>query len=214
MHLNHILTMLKLYCIFSCYIMSYSMSLQINAISKSCFLELRRISSIRKFLSHQAVKTLVCSKILPRLDYCNSIFIGMTESNFKRLQRIQNCAAKLIYKKKKFDHVTPLLRDLHWLPVRARCIYKIAVLTYKFFEGSLPKYLSDLLTVKHNQRILRSSSQKLLTRPKCLLKNFGERSFYFNAPKIWNDLPASVRNAPSIETFKKHLKTHLFIKYL
>ena len=193
---------------------SLSMSLQINAISKSCFLELRRISSIRKFLSHQAVKTLVCSKILPRLDYCNSIFIGMTESNFKRLQRIQNCAAKLIYKKKKFDHVTPLLRDLHWLPVRARCIYKIAVLTYKFFEGSLPKYLSDLLTVKHNQRILRSSSQKLLTRPKCLLKNFGERSFYFNAPKIWNDLPASVRNAPSIETFKKHLKTHLFIRYL
>ena len=192
---------------------SLSMSSQINSISKSCFLELRRISSIRKFLSHDAVKTLVCSKVLPRLDYCNSTFIGMTDYNFTRLQRIQNCAAKLIYKKRKYDHVTPLLHDLHWLPVRARCIYKIAVLTYKFFDGSLPQYLSDLLTVKHSQKCLRSSSQKLLNRPRCLMKNFGERSFSFNAPKIWNDLPTSVRNAPSIETFKSRLKTHLFNKF-
>ena len=79
-------------------------------------------------------------------------------------------------------------QDLHWLPVRARCIFKLAVFAYKHFDGTLPEYLSDTIEVHRPSRILRSSTDSLLNVPKCSLKHYGERSFSFMAPKIWNVL--------------------------
>ena len=189
-----------------------SMSDQINSVSRSCYFDLRRISSIRKYLTDDAVKTLVCARILSRLDYCNAVFTGMSTSNFNKLQTIQNAAAKMIFKKRKFDHASPLLKRLHWLPVRARCDYKISVLAYKYFEGSLPEYLSNTLIARSPSRNLRSSSEHFLQLPKINLKHFGERSFSFAAPRQWNSLPRYLRHACSLDAFKRNLKTYLFKK--
>ena len=190
-----------------------SMNVYVSSICKACFLELRRISSIQKYLSREAVITLINAKILSRLDYCNAILYGITNENLHRLQRMQNAAAKLIYKKKRVDHVTPLLINLHWLPVQARCHYKLCVLAYQFFEKTLPPYLSSSLTSKLHQRNMRSNNQKLLDIPRVASK-MGDRSFSTSVPKLWNVLPLSLKNSPSIGCFKKNLKTYLFKKYV
>ena len=97
-----------------------------------------------------------------------------------------------------------------WLPVIFRCEYKIVTLAYRHFDGTLPSYLSAFLCTYQTSRTLRSSSEKLLKIPKRNLKSVGERSFSAIAPSVWNSLPASLRNLPTLSDFKAQLKTFLF----
>ena len=105
---------------------------------------------------------LISSYVLSRLDYCNSLLVGLPDESFKKLQRIQNQSARLVLKRKKRDHITPMLIKLYWLPVRLRVQYKIAVICYNCMNQTSPKYLSDLIQCHSPSRALRSSDQKLL----------------------------------------------------
>ena len=138
---------------------------QISNICRCSFLELRRISSIRSFLSRDACEKFVNGLITSRLDYCNSVLCGLPSEQIERLQRVQNNAARLILRKRKHDHVTPLLKELHWLPVKFYIQYKVATLAYRRFDGTLPSYLSDSLCVYQPLRSLRSSGEKFLKCP-------------------------------------------------
>ena len=182
----------------------------ISSVCRAAFLELRRISSIRRYLSKDATAKLVSAMITSRLDYCNSILCGLPAGQISRLQHIQNSAARLVLLKKKRDHVTPLLKELHWLPLTFRIDFKMACLAFKHFDGTLPPYLSRTLTTYCPSRSLRSSSEKLLKVPKFNLKTAGQRSFQYLAPTIWNNLPSDLRNLPTLSIFKSHLKTHFF----
>ena len=108
------------------------------------------------------------------------------------------------------NHVTPLLMKLHWLPVASRIKFKIAVLAFRCFDGSLPTYLSSLLQIYQPSRSLRSSTEKLLCVPQTNFKSFGQRSFRYQAPFVWNSLPSSLRNIETLDIFKTKLKTFLF----
>ena len=101
------------------YIISDSMCLDthITNVCRSAYLAIRQIGSIRHFLTVDATKKLVCAFVLSRLDYCNSLLSGCPKYIIDRLQRVQNSAARLVFKAKKRSHVTPLLRSLHWLPI-------------------------------------------------------------------------------------------------
>ena len=99
--------------------------------------------------------------------------------------------------------------QLHWPPVKYRIQYKLAKLSFRHFDGTLPPYLSSLCTYQ-TSRTLRSSTERLLKIPKTNLKTFGERSFGYIAPTVWNSLPADLRASPSLPTFKANLKAHLF----
>ena len=187
-----------------------SMSEHISHICRSSFLSLRRIGCIRPYLSDKATSCLVNSLILSRLDFCNSILTGITNEQINRLQRIQNCAARLIAKIRKHEHITPILIELHWLPIEFRIQFKLAVFAFRHFEGTLPPYLSSVLQTYHPSRSLRSSSEKLLKIPRVNFKLAGERSFHFAASSVWNSLPNSLRNIQRLSQFKRHLKTHLF----
>ena len=187
-----------------------SMQKHISSICCASFLELRRIASVRPYLSQSAAARLVAAMVISRLDYCNSVFIGLPADQIARLQRVQNNTARLVLKKKRRNHATPLLKELHWLPVKFRCQYKIATLAYRHFDGSLPPYLSSSLCTYEPSRSLRSSNEKLLKIPKRNLKSFGRRSFSFMAPSLWNSLPATLRNVPILPQFKSQLKTFLF----
>ena len=193
---------------------SLSMERHVVNICRAAYFELRRISTIRRYLTTDATKTLVCSFVLSRLDYCNSLLSGSSLSLTDRLQKVQNNAARLILKGRKFDHVTPLLQSLHWLPVVARIQYKVNSLSYVSLFDSGPVYLSDLQKIYTPSRRLRSSADsRILCIPRTKTKTFGERSFAYQSPFLWNSLPSAIRHSSSTISFRKALKTHLFREY-
>ena len=105
---------------------------------------------------------------------------------------------------------SPVLHKLHWLPVQKRIIFKLLLLCYKSLHGLAPTYLSELLTQYIPKRLLRSSSNYLLTVPKSRKYSFGDRAFSSAAPKLWNNLPLYIKTAESVDIFKSKLKTYLF----
>jgi hypothetical protein len=142
--------------------------------------------------------------------FTSCCFYFFLTSSINRLQRIQNSLARAVMPfVKRYDHITPALRKLHWLPIRQRITFKIATLTFKTLHYSQPSYLLDLITHHTPTRILRSASQHLLVVPR-INSQTGRRSFSFAAPTIWNSLPLSLRSTSSLTTFRVSLKTHLF----
>ena len=129
------------------------------------------------------------------------------------LQAVQNCAACLVSCKPRYACATPILRELHWLPVENRIIFKILLLVYKSLNNLAPAYINSFLKNYKPSRNLRSLDQCLLTVPRSNQRNYGDRAFSVAAPKLWNALPLDIRNSGSITLFKCKLKTFLFKKY-
>ena len=192
-----------------------NMEVHVSQLCKSLYFQLRKLSKIRPFLSIDAAKKLATAFILSRLDYCNALLVGLPQDKLAKLQRIQNHAARIVLRRSRRDHATPLLRSLHWLPVRARIDYKIAYLCFQCLHStSAPSYLCDLLEEYSPSRALRSQDAFLLSVPRHCLASFGKKAFSVYAPTLWNSLPLSLRSISTLSTFKIQLKTHLFNSYL
>ena len=147
-----------------------------------------------------------------RLDYYNGLLCGITDELLCRLQKVQNNAARVVSGSKKYDHITPVLKDLHWLPIRKWIEFKILLLTFKCMQGCAPLYLRELLVKQANARTLRSNIKNLLQIPLTNLKRFDDRAFCAYAPSLWNELPNNIKAADSVQNFKKQLKILLFRK--
>ena len=166
-----------------------------------------RISTIRHLLSADSTKTLVSAFVLSRLDYCNSLLSGCPKHLLEKLQKVHNSAARLVLKAHKRDHVSPLLRTLHWLPIQARIEYKLSTVCHSFFSDTAPVYLSDLLRVYSPSRQLCSSSDsRTFCIPHIKTKTFGHRSFSHAAPSVSNSLPHDIRHIQSVTAFKTALE--------
>ena len=126
------------------------------------------------------------------------------------LQRVQNSAARLVTGAKKRDHISQILSDLHWLPIKKRIMFKLLLIVYKSLNHAAPKYLSELLRPYHPKPNLRSSTRSLLVVPNSRLKSFGDKAFEIAGPKLWNALPMNIRAASTTHQFKSLLKTYLF----
>ena len=151
------------------------------------------------------------SLVRSRLDMCNSLIYGIPHHQLHRLQLATNTAARIITLTKKRSHITPVLFDLHWLPVRQRIEYKLLIFVFKSLHGSAPSYLSELLhDYKPGRTGLRSANRHLLHEPRSN-NSFGDRSFAICAPRLWNQLPIHIKNSHTLSAFKTALKTHLFI---
>ena len=105
----------------------------ISAICQSVHFHIRSIGKVRKLLSFDAFASLIHALIGSRLDYCNSILYNLPDSKISRLQRVQNQAARILTRSPRREHITPVLKQLHWLKVRERIRYKILILTHKAF---------------------------------------------------------------------------------
>jgi hypothetical protein len=182
-------------------------------VSKSAFFALRHVGKIRRYINQNDCEKLVHAFITSKLDSCNSILFGLPAVEIDKLQRVQNAAARLVVGGKKYDHVTPILKQLHWLPIRARIYFKILLITYKALNNQAPDYITELLDIYRPKRTLRSTSQNLLAVPQTNTKTYGERTFQVSAPKLWNSLPDYIRLSSSLGIFKGLVKTHLFRKY-
>jgi len=148
-----------------------------------------------------------------RLDYANSLLYRVSTRNIHKLQRCQNTAARLILQQSFTPSIQDLINQLHWLPVQARIDFKIATLTYKALSSGQPAYLRELISPYKPSRQLRSSDQSLLTIPRTNL-TIGQRAFSWSSVFIWNSIPLSVRNAPTISTFKRRLKHSTSLPFL
>jgi len=138
--------------------------------------------------------------------------IGIADDLLQRLQSVQNAAARLVAGSRRSDHITPVLRRLHWLPVRQRIEFKLALLTHKSLNGSTPRYLSNdcQLVSDVGRRRLRSSDISTCVVPRTHT-GFGDWAFQVAGPRLWNSLPASLRQSDTtVGQFKKLLKTLLF----
>jgi hypothetical protein len=192
-----------------------TMADQISALSRSVAFHLRNISRIRRYLDFETCNHIVRSLVLSRLDYGNALLAGVNAKEIARLQRLQNWAVKLIFCKSRRDHASPLLNQLHWLPVNGRIKFKILLYVYKCLNGFAPEYLTSCLTLYSPTREgLRSASDvtrlvvhKIHNRT---LKSAADKTFYYLAPKLWNALPSFIRCARTTSIFKKGLKSHLF----
>ena len=187
-------------------------------ILKKCnvaMINLQRIKTIRRILTVKATETLVHGLVTSHLDYSNAILYGLPKVDIQKLQHVQNCVAKLILKKNKYDSSVGALKELHWLPITLRINNKILSLTNNCIHGKAPKYLQDLLTFyKGGRQGLRSANNGItLNQSRTKYKTFANRSFSCAAPKLWNGLPQYLWEITDIIQFKYQLKTHLFRQF-
>ena len=173
----------------------------INETCKKASFAIRCIGRIRRYLPYDGLKMLVNSLVISRLDYCNSVLYGIPKYQRDKLQRIQNIAAWMITGTRSTDHITPILKNLPWLPVEARINFKILLITYKILNGQSTSYLEPIIQEYHSLRTLRSSTRSLLCIPS------------IKSNSLWNSIPEYIKRAETVETFKTRLKTFLFQKH-
>ena len=181
----------------------------IKNVCKATYFQIRNINEIRNVLDDDTAAKLVHALITSRLDNGNALLYGITESQLKKLQQAQNAAARMLTRTRKFDHISPVLQRLHWLPIHYRIHFKILLLTWKALHDMAPAYISELINLHNPSCQLRSSHKNLLSVPRTF-SSHGDRAFYSCAPKLWNSLPADLRFCSSLDIFKKTLKTRLF----
>jgi hypothetical protein len=190
-----------------------NMSDHVASVCRSCYFQLRQLRQVKGSLTSDAIKILVHAFISSRLDYCNSLLVGVSDGVLEKLQSVQNAAARLVTGTKKFDHITPVLRDLHWLPIRKRITYKVAMLVYKCLHGLAPSYLAEFcrpVSSASGRQHLRSADTGALVMPRTRT-NVGSRSFSVSGPATWNSLPTELRLLElSASSFAKRLKSYLF----
>lgn len=187
-----------------------------NNLLKSCNFHLRRLSLITKYLDSDCIKTLMHAFITSRVDYCNSLFVNLPKKDLKRLQYVLNRAARLIFKLPPYVSITPYLLKLHWLPIIARIEFKVCLLAHKVLCFGSPVYIRDMLvdyTSPPNMTLRAAAEPHLLVVPRLNSHySYSSRAFSYAAPVLYNRLPSAIRSTENIETFKKMLKTHLFLR--
>ncbi len=191
-----------------------TMESQVSNCVKLAFHSLRNIRLIRKYLTPMATEQLVHAFITSRIDCCNCLLIGHPNYLIQKLKQVQNAAARLVTNTRKYSHITPVLRSLHWLPVEQRLEYKVLLITFRALKFSSPEYIASLIHIhKSNRSGLRSSSDFSLVVPKSK-RSWGDRAFASAAPRLWNKLPNSIKTCATIDNFKSKLKSHLMTRHI
>ena len=189
---------------------SMTMKPHISNVIRSSSFQFRNISRIRKYLSRDATEQIIHSFITSRLDNNNALLYGLPANQLYRLQKKKHSSSILTFSRKSC-HITPILKELHWLPINQRIIFKLLLIVYKCTNNVAPSYLTELLSKYLPTRTLRSGNMELLKERKSN-RTWGDRSFATAAPRLWNELPFNKRTAKSIAVFKKLLKKHLMSK--
>ena len=180
--------------------------------TRAATLAMLSLKKLKPYLNRTMCLKLANATIFSHIDYCNSLFIHLPKNTLRPLNRVISLTAKIILGRSKFDSTTQALKDLHILPVHVRSEYKVLVLVYKCLHNLAPSYLSDLLKIKTYRYPTRESTTHNLFVPRTKHKIFADRAFSVAGPRLWNDIPDTVRDSPNLINFKCNLKTHLFIR--
>ena len=188
----------------------FTLSAQVNKVVRNCNYHLSNLWRIRRFIDLKTCHHAVRALILSRLDYCNSLYTVLSAKDRRKLEGIQNRAARLIFGFGSRTHTSPLLKELHWLPLFQRIQFKVCLYVYKILNQLTPEYLNNTIKVYTPSRNPRSITDTCrLCIPLSKLSS-AEKRFAVAAAKTWNAIPLPIRNASSILGFKSSLKTYLF----
>jgi len=154
--------------------------------------------------------------VVSRIDYCNAVLAGVHDIHLWQLQRVLNAAAQLIARKQKYDSISATLRDaLHWLPIQQHVEFKLSMLVFNCLHNLEPSYLSTMCQLVANNAgrcHLHSAARGDLAVPATRTLRYGPRSFAVAGPSTWNSLPAPLLSCHLTSTFRRDLKTELFIR--
>ena len=179
---------------------------QINKVVKGSHAIIKKLTKIKGFLSEDQLQQIVCSDIFSLIDYCNSLYYGINSKLLTKLQRVQNCAARLISKQRiKSCNLDRVFLDLHWLKVKYRCMYKILLIGHNCLHQQAPNEVISMLQYSDSERTMKLRESKYLNK-------YGVRAFSHVAPKLWNLLPRDIRDVHETDAFKKALKSFFMIR--
>lgn len=178
---------------------------QVNKVVKSCFCILRKLSSIKHFLSKDNLQSLTCSYIFSQIDYCNSLYYKLNTTTLNKLQHVQNCAARLVSNRRIGVQLDDVFVECHWLKVRERILYKMLLLVHNCLHQQAPNSLCDLIRYAESDRLMKLRETRVKSK-------YGDRCFSHAGPKLWNALPYNIRSQHKTDVFKKMLKTYLMTK--
>jgi len=167
----------------------------ISRLAQTCFFHLRRLRSVRRQLGQDVTKRLVCALVLSSLDYCNVILAGLSATTLASLQRVLRVAARVVLDLKPRDHISCALRELHWLPISERIVYKLCFLVRRASLGQSPDYITDMLqpvAATSSRSSLRDASRGDYVVPWTNRKT-ADRAFSTAAPRAWNQLPTELK---------------------
>ena len=189
-----------------------TMRQHISKINGVCFIHLWCLMKVRRILGSSVTCRLVTAFVASRLDYCNALLAGLSQSTITPLQRIENAAVRLVSGLRPRDHVTSSLHELHWLPIRYRIIFKLCLMLHNAHVGRSPRYIIDTLSRRANMANRgqhRSSASSKYELPALHLK-IGEWAFSYSGPAFWNSLPSEMTSIRDTQTVKSRMKTHVF----
>ena len=178
----------------------------IRNIVKSSFLIIKKLSQVKGYLTEEQLQQLISSDIFSKLDYCNSLFYGINSKLMNKMQRVQNCAARLLSKTKiPSGSLDNFIMDRHWLKIKYRPLFKILLIVHNCIQENAPEEILQLIKPGDSQRTLHLRETKFHNK-------YGSRAFSHAGPKLWNLLPIEIRTEDDTEKFKKQLKSFLMVK--
>lgn len=188
------------------------MNQHVNSVCRPTYAQLQQIGHIRRYINTYPTKSLCNALVTSWLVYSNALLYGVPQHTLNKLQLVQNTAAHIITRSSKYSHITPILKELHWLPVQYRVNYKILTHTFKPIHDQSYVHIKDMINIYKPTWNLRSAHQLLKLVPiKSKQAKYGERSFTSAAPKLWNSLPSHVRDCGTLQSFKRQLKMYYFM---
>ncbi len=188
-----------------------AMDKQVNQIRSSMFYHMRRIRKIRNHLDRNTCERIVQALVTSRLDFNNALLLGLPAKQVSRLQLAQNCAARLVTGCPRGEHITPFLKELHWLPVHQRIQFKALMLLHQAIHSDTsPVYMQEMAVIYIPRRVLRSANDPYCLDSYTAHNTYGTRTVQCLWATRWNSLPFELRATTKKHTFKKSLKTVLF----
>ena len=183
----------------------------VGDIVSSCMAKLCQINRVKHCFDCDTLIKIITTLVLSKLYYCSSIWCNTSTNNIKKLQAVQNFACRIITNTNKFDHITPALYKIGWLPVKEHLDYRDIIMSYKCMNGLAPPYLCELFNKRAQIHDRVTGNIELLHIPLCNTAS-GQRSFRFRAVRLWNNLDNELKQLP-FDTFKKKIKANMFDHY-
>ena len=175
-----------------------------------CTGSLCQLNRVKHLFDRSTLITIINALVFSKLLYCSSVWAGATKKNIERLQKVQNFAARIVTGTRKFEHITPYLKDLRWLPVAMQLEVRDTIMTYKSLNGLT---LRNFFTTRSEIYEGNTRNKDKLHVPLCRTTT-GQRSFKYRGTSLWNSLPKEIRNISSLDSFKKQIMNRAFYKFL